>query len=156
MLRSDSPDETERIGRRLAGGLARGTVVLLRGELGAGKTVLARGIARGLGVTRRVASPTYTYITEYREAAPPLFHMDLYRLLDTDAGGEDLGVEDYLGQGGVVLIEWPEAAPDLLPAARLEVTLEHAGEFQRRVIIRAEGATEAAALTSLREALGAD
>ena len=149
LLPSHAPAETERIGRRLSGGLSPGTIVLLRGEIGAGKTVLARGIARGLGVVRRVTSPTYTFIAEYPEAVPPLFHMDLYRLLDTGEGVTDLGFDDYLERGGVVVVEWPAAAEARLPADRLEVHLEHAGESERRLAFRPFGAAAEAALQHL-------
>ncbi|HJO06563.1 MAG TPA: tRNA (adenosine(37)-N6)-threonylcarbamoyltransferase complex ATPase subunit type 1 TsaE [Chloroflexota bacterium] len=133
LLASHAPAETERLGWRLAVGLRPGMIVLLRGEIGTGKTVLTRGIARGLGVVRRVTSPTYTFIAEYPEADPPLFHMDLYRLLNAGESVVDLGFDDYLERGGVVVVEWPAAAAARLPADRLEIILEHVGEAERQL-----------------------
>jgi tRNA threonylcarbamoyladenosine biosynthesis protein TsaE len=150
LLASHAPAETERIGRRLAAGLSPGLIVLLRGEIGAGKTVLTRGIARGLGVAGRVASPTYTFVAEYPEAVPPLFHMDLYRLLDAGESVAELGFDDYLERGGVVVVEWPAAAAARLPLDRLEVRLEHAGELERSLSFRAFGDAAKAALLDLR------
>jgi len=103
---SNSPAETEALGERLAARLGPGTVVAFTGDLGAGKTAFTRGLARGLGVTERVTSPTFTIVNEY-EGRLPLFHFDMYRL-----GGEeelfDIGWEDYLARGGVCAVEWSE------------------------------------------------
>jgi tRNA threonylcarbamoyladenosine biosynthesis protein TsaE len=154
LLASHAPAETERIGRRLAAGLSPGMIVLLRGEIGTGKTVLTRGIARGLGVVGRVASPTYTFIAEYPEAVPPLFHMDLYRLLDAGESVAGLGFDDYLERGGVVVVEWPAAAAAHLPVDRLEVRLEHAGELERNVTFRPFGDAAEAALQALHGSPG--
>jgi tRNA threonylcarbamoyladenosine biosynthesis protein TsaE len=149
LLASHAPVETERLGRRLAAGLRPGLIVLLRGEIGAGKTVLTRGIARGLGVVRRVTSPTYTFITEYPEAVPPLYHMDLYRLLDADESVAELGFDDYLERGGIIVVEWPEAAAQRLPGDCLEIHLEHVGKLERKLVFRPFGEAAAAALEHL-------
>lgn len=102
--------ETENIGEQFAKSLKPGTVVALRGEMGAGKTVFVRGVARGLGISGRVTSPTYTIVNEYNGEIP-LFHFDLYRLGSVDELFE-IGFDDYLGRGGVCLIEWFEKAED--------------------------------------------
>ncbi len=110
-----TPDEaaTEALGRQLAGKLTGGELVALHGDLGAGKTVFARGVARGLGVFVPVTSPTFTILQEYVGDSLRLYHVDLYRL----HGVEDalsFGLEDYLDDNaGVTLIEWPERAPEL-------------------------------------------
>lgn len=88
-------------------------MVCLEGELGAGKTVFAAGVARGLGVDEHVTSPTYPIVAEYR-GSMPLFHLDLYRIKDS-AEARDTGLEDYIGNAGVTLIEWPSRAEDILP-----------------------------------------
>lgn len=117
-----SSKETEKFGRLLGSLLRPGDVVCLYGELGAGKTVLARGIARGLGVEGPVTSPTFTLINEYAGRLP-FFHMDMYRL----AGPQeisDLGCEEYFYGEGVTVIEWPERIEEVLPSERLNVYLK--------------------------------
>ena len=101
--------------------LSPGQVVCLQGELGAGKTVLAKGIARGLAVAAPVTSPTFTLINEYL-GRYPLYHMDFYRLSDP-LELEDLGYSEFFYGAGVTLIEWPERAGELLPDARLDVVI---------------------------------
>jgi tRNA threonylcarbamoyladenosine biosynthesis protein TsaE len=111
-----SQTETEAVGRELAARLTAGSVVLLFGELGAGKTALVRGLAEGLGVTPdEVSSPTFTLMQEYRGGRLPLIHVDLYRL-DDPREIDDLGLEE-LGEGAVLAIEWAEKLP---AAARLQ------------------------------------
>ncbi len=134
---SRSEGETEALGTRLAGVLTPGAVVALYGDLGAGKTAFARGLARGLGVTGRVTSPTFTIVNEY-EGTLPLFHFDLYRL----GGSEelfDIGWEDYLTRGGVCVVEWSERADDVLADERcVRVELLRRDEPDTRTI-RIEG-----------------
>lgn len=116
-----SAAETERIGALLGQKLERGMVVVLTGELGAGKTAFARGVARGLGVRDPVTSPTFTLIQEYTGRLP-LYHFDVYRLQEP---GElaDLGYDEYLEGDGVCLIEWGDLVRELLPPTYLEVHL---------------------------------
>lgn len=125
-------EETAAAGERLAARLGPGDVVLLYGELGAGKTAFVRGLARGLGAPEsEVSSPTFTLVQEYAGRVP-LFHVDLYRLEPKEV--EDLGLEELVSGDGVVAIEWAErwhARPD----DAIEVRLEHAGEDQRRIIV---------------------
>ncbi|MDR1948011.1 MAG: tRNA (adenosine(37)-N6)-threonylcarbamoyltransferase complex ATPase subunit type 1 TsaE [Spirochaetaceae bacterium] len=132
---STAPGETMAWGERIGRLLPRGSVVALRGGLGAGKTCFAKGIARGLGVDEEITSPTYTIISEY-EGSLPLYHIDAYRL----AGDEDfcaLGAEELLYGNGVSVIEWSERIPRSIPAGAVFVELEFAGEEKRKIRIRA-------------------
>ena len=128
-----SETETAAIGRELAASLAAGDVVLLFGDLGAGKTAFVRGLADGLGVQRdEVSSPTFTLIHEYRGGRLPLFHVDLYRLNDAREIDE-LGLEEF-GTGAIVAIEWAEKLPRP-PENPVTVRIEHGDGDTRRVSI---------------------
>lgn len=124
----------ERLGRDLAAQARAGDVILLIGDLGAGKTTLARSVIRALGVTEDVPSPTFTLVQTYdgeNDTGPlPVYHFDLYRL-DDAADVQELDLEDALDTG-LSLIEWPEVARDLLPEARLEVHLAAGPDAQSR------------------------
>jgi tRNA threonylcarbamoyladenosine biosynthesis protein TsaE len=131
---TSSPEETARIARRLAVELKGGSVVALTGPLGSGKTVFVKGLASGLGLSRRQAtSPTFSLINEYG-GEPPLFHVDLYRL-EGGAEVQELGLEEYFEGPGIVAVEWAEKAADLLPANRVIVRIRRLGSRQRRVTI---------------------
>jgi tRNA threonylcarbamoyladenosine biosynthesis protein TsaE len=133
---TNSPEETAALGRQLAPSLGADSVVLLLGDLGAGKTVFVRGLAQGLGASPAdVSSPTFTLIQEYRSGRIPLLHVDLYRL-NNPQEVEDLGLEE-LGNGAVVAIEWAEKLPRTPPGA-ISVSIEHLGEGERRVTIECE------------------
>lgn len=114
--------ETLRLGGALARGLEPGMVVYLRGELGAGKTSLARGILRGLGFGNKVKSPTYTLVEAYKVSRLYLYHFDFYRLEDPRAW-IDAGFRDDFNEHTVCLVEWPEKAGGTLPAADLDIAL---------------------------------
>ena len=126
---------TEALGARIAGGLAPGDAVLLSGELGAGKSVLARAILRSLGVNEHVPSPTFTLAQAYETDRLMLHHFDLYRIERT-RDLDELGIEDALDEGAI-LVEWPERAPGLFPAESLNITLETTSESARRAHITA-------------------
>jgi len=129
--------QTQRVGARLGELLEAGDVVLLEGELGAGKTVFAQGVARGLGIEDPVTSPTFTLIHEY-EGRLPLYHADLYRL----AGAADalgIGLEEYLWGDGVTLIEWPDRAIGLVPDVHLTVALRPISDTKRAIRLSAAG-----------------
>lgn len=130
---SGSAEETERIGAILGRLLGPGDFVALRGELGAGKTMFAKGVAKGMGVgvAAPVVSPTYTLLNIH-SGRIPLYHFDLYRLCGDD-DVIDLGFIDYFSGDGVSLVEWPERLSSELPVARLEVSLSYLGETERRV-----------------------
>jgi tRNA threonylcarbamoyladenosine biosynthesis protein TsaE len=133
---SDSAAETEAIGARVAAGLEPGDVVLIQGELGAGKTTLVRGAARALGVRQPVTSPTFTIGQRY-QAPVPIAHLDLYRVPGLAGEDPDL-LSDYLRADTIAFVEWPEGGEELLGAfARIaaRVRLEHAGGERRRVSI---------------------
>jgi tRNA threonylcarbamoyladenosine biosynthesis protein TsaE len=129
---TSGPTETEDVGARLAATLTPGDVVLVSGEVGAGKTTLVRGACRALGVTSAVVSPTFTIGRRYDEGRLPVSHLDLYRL----AGLEDEDpalLADYLAPDRVAFVEWPEHAETRIPGVMLQVALAHAGG-DRRVI----------------------
>lgn len=124
------------LGRALGDAAFPGAVFALVGDLGAGKTVLARGIAAGLGVTRGVASPTFVLMATHLDGRLPLWHADLYRL----TSGDDLvtvGLADAFEGGGVVIVEWADRFPDALPEDRLDVVLT--GEEGRTITLTARG-----------------
>ena len=108
-----SAAETELLGASLAARLLPGDVIAFRGDLGAGKTAFTRGLARGLGITEAVTSPTYTIVNEYPQGRLPLFHFDMYRLHDAEELF-DLGWEDYLARDGVCAVEWSENVREAL------------------------------------------
>lgn len=120
--RFENENETKEFAKELATHLNPSTTILLEGELGAGKTTFAKGVAEGLGIDRIIKSPTYTLIREYKEGHLPLYHMDLYRLEET--GAEELGLDEYFESDGVCLVEWASFAPDEMPEKHLTITLE--------------------------------
>ncbi len=124
--------ETERFGSALAERLAAGDVVALTGDLGAGKTTLAKAVARGLGVTETLTSPTFTIVQEYETGRLPLYHFDVYRVHDEDELFE-IGFDDYLHAGGVCLIEWADLISDLLPERTIRIALSYGGSENERI-----------------------
>ena len=131
---TNSPEQTEEVGAALSKVLSPGTVIAYRGDLGAGKTAFTRGLARGLGVTDPVTSPTYTIVNEYLGGRMPLFHFDMYRLHSADDLW-DIGWEDYLERGGICAVEWSENVAGAMEDA-ITVTIEKLGEDSRRITIR--------------------
>ena len=130
---TNSAEETERLGQRLGETLRGGEVVAYLGELGAGKTAFTRGLARGLDISMRVTSPTYTIVNEYTGGRLPLFHFDMYRL-----GSEeelfDIGWEDYLARGGVCAVEWSENVSGAMEDA-ITVQIEKTSDEGRKITI---------------------
>jgi tRNA threonylcarbamoyladenosine biosynthesis protein TsaE len=126
------PDEqaTLRLGERLAKGIAPGRVLHLRGDLGSGKTTLARGLLRALGHTGRIKSPTYTLVELYSFSSLNLYHFDLYRFKDRTEWLNS-GFREYFNADSACLVEWPERAGNLLSAPDLEVRLEFDGSGRR-------------------------
>jgi tRNA threonylcarbamoyladenosine biosynthesis protein TsaE len=131
-IETSAPAETESLGGELARGLKDGEVVLVRGELGAGKTTLVRGAARALGVEDPVTSPTFSIGHRYAGAQVTVSHLDLYRLAGLDQEDPEL-LADYLGPGRIAFVEWPEETHSALDGARLRVTISHAGGDRRRI-----------------------
>lgn len=136
---SHSPEETEQLGEQLGRTLRPGSVVAYRGGLGMGKTAFTRGLARGLGCTCRVTSPTFTIVNEY-SGVLPLFHFDMYRL---DSSDElfDIGWEDYLSRGGVCAVEWSERVEGALPDDALWVSIARGNGENDRIITVTGGET---------------
>ena len=135
VYRTENTAQTEALGQKLGSTLAPGSVVAFRGGLGMGKTAFTRGLARGLGCTGRVTSPTFTIVNEYRGNIP-LFHFDMYRL-DSSDDLFDIGWEDYLGRGGVCAVEWSERVDDALPEDTILVDISRGsgGENDRVITI---------------------
>ena len=132
---TNSEEETEALGVRLAGRWGPGAVVAFTGDLGAGKTAFTRGLARGLGIGERVTSPTFTIVNEYEGGRLPLFHFDLYRLGSSDELF-DIGWEDYLSRGGICAVEWSENAALEEDAVSVDI---RRGETDSRRVITVEG-----------------
>lgn len=156
-LVSQSPEQTRRIGASLAALLTGGEVVGLQGELGTGKTCLVQGMARGLGITGPVTSPSFTLIQEHpvrRGAIRKLFHVDLYRLTRPLEEVEGIGLGEFLGAPGTVtVIEWAERIETFLPRDRLWVRLEHLDPVKRMVRIQGRGANSQALIQEFRRRL---
>ena len=127
------PEETEAVGEALGRIVQAGTVIAYQGDLGAGKTAFTRGLARGLGATEQVTSPTYTIVNEYLTGRLPLFHFDMYRLHDAEDLW-DIGWEDYLDRNGVCAVEWSETVRQALDDC-IRVTIEKTGENTRKITL---------------------
>ncbi|HUG33573.1 MAG TPA: tRNA (adenosine(37)-N6)-threonylcarbamoyltransferase complex ATPase subunit type 1 TsaE [Anaerolineales bacterium] len=131
-MKSLSPDQTRRLGEQLGGTLQTGDVICLQGDLGAGKTTFVQGIAQGWGSVDSVSSPTFILVNVYRRAdGSQLFHMDAYRL-DSTPEAEELDLDSMLAQGALI-IEWPERMGEIIPAERLWIRFDHAGEEVREL-----------------------
>ncbi len=139
MVITNSASETRELGVRLAEQLKAGDVILMDGELGAGKSELARGVAKGLGVQETVTSPSFTILNVYESGRVPLYHFDWYRLESAEEIFE-LGMDEYLGGDGVALVEWPDRCPDAIPEDFLRIRIEATGENTRRITEEAYGA----------------
>jgi len=136
--RTRSPEETKELGRSLAEQLEPGSLVAFIGSLGSGKTVLIQGICSGLGVERKVTSPTFVIINEYpgRLSGSPIwvYHFDLYRLENVDEFIK-LGFEEYFYGNGITLIEWAEKVKEFLPKKRIEISLKIISENEREITV---------------------
>ena len=147
---SNSSTETKKIGTRLGRLLKAGDVVALRGELGSGKTTLAKGIARGLGIDgeKEVASPTFVLIHEY-EGREKIFHIDWYRLKAVEQA-DRLFAEECFSSEAVTLVEWAERGKKILPKGRLEIRLSHKGPDTRLIEVASKGKKYGDLLKALR------
>lgn len=128
-----SREETSALAESFADKLNGGEVIALKGDIGVGKTVFTKGLAKGLGVSSNVTSPTFNIVRQY-QGRLPLFHFDVYRISDIDEMFE-IGFEEYLDGEGVVVIEWPELIQELIPQDAIRVTIEREGEESRRISI---------------------
>jgi tRNA threonylcarbamoyladenosine biosynthesis protein TsaE len=113
-----------------------GMVICLNGELGSGKTVFVKGFAKALGIQETVTSPTFSLVKEYHDGEMPLFHMDVYRMEDSK---ENFGLDDYLNQDGICIIEWPEMIEGQLPEERLDIKIKITGENTRVLVLTPHG-----------------
>lgn len=128
-----SAEETQSFASRLAKELKPGDVLCLRGGLGAGKTAFTQGLARGLGVSEYVTSPTFTIVNVYESGSMPLYHFDVYRIADSDEMYE-IGYDEYIYGEGVSVIEWPQLIEDILPEERYDVIIEKLDDENGRKI----------------------
>ena len=130
---TENEEQTMNLAKKLAELLEPGMTLLLEGNLGAGKTTFTKGIGEGLGVKRIIKSPSYTIIREYQDGRLPLYHVDLYRLDESEAS--ELGLEEYFEGNGITVVEWSSVAPAELPAERLEIRLKtDVNHFEQREI----------------------
>lgn len=132
---SQGEEETARFAGRLAEHLKGGDVLALEGDLGAGKTTFTKGLAKGLGVTRTVNSPTFTIIKEY-QGRLPLYHMDVYRVSESE---EDLGFDEYFAGEGVTVVEWAHLIKNQLPEELLSIYIYRMDDYSRRFVLEAHG-----------------
>jgi tRNA threonylcarbamoyladenosine biosynthesis protein TsaE len=151
---SHAQEETQRLGRLLGERAGPGDLVLLVGELGAGKTCLTQGIAWGLGVLEYARSPTFILVAQY-QGRVPVNHVDLYRVESVEEA-LDLGLDDYLCNGGVTVVEWADRALGAFPDERLQVSLEQVDEATRRLRFEAHGARYEELLEEMADAAGLD
>jgi tRNA threonylcarbamoyladenosine biosynthesis protein TsaE len=138
-FQTHSAEETTELGRRLASELTSGSIVLLRGDLGAGKTTMVKGIAEGFNAAKAedVTSPTFTLIHEYRGPAVTLYHIDLYRI-DTQRELDTLALDDLMTSQSILLIEWGEKFERFAKERDVEIAIEHRGGDDRVITIKAE------------------
>jgi len=131
-----SDSETRQLGFNIAKKLPLGSVVLLTGDLGAGKTTFTRGVAESFEITDKITSPTFNIMKVYLKGTTPLIHIDAYRLKDMN---HDIGLDEYIGyESGVTLIEWPEFIKELLPINCYEINITNKGDDVREIIIKGE------------------
>lgn len=142
---TDSIEETHALGKKIGENVSENMVILLSGDLGAGKTTLTQGIAKGLGIRRNVTSPTFTILKVYR-GRMPLYHIDAYRL---EGVTQDLGFEELLEDEGLTVIEWSQFIPGIIPDEYLSVAIHLMDEDRRELVFEAHGADYEALLEEI-------
>ena len=135
-IQTHSEDETIELAENFESEKFPNMVICLNGDLGAGKTLFTKGIAKGLGIDEPITSPTFTIIKEYESGEMPLYHMDVYRL---DGVTDGIGIEEYFTKNGIVVIEWANTIQDILPDERLEIKFKVVDENKRTLIITPYG-----------------
>ncbi|USK34148.1 tRNA (adenosine(37)-N6)-threonylcarbamoyltransferase complex ATPase subunit type 1 TsaE [Bacillus sp. F19] len=135
-VKTNSPDETTKLAVRLGELVKPGDVITLEGDLGAGKTTFTKGLAKGMGIRKNVNSPTFTIMKEYREGRLPLYHMDVYRMEDSD---EDLGFDEFFEGEGVTVVEWAHLIQEQLPPDRLGIRILRVDDESREIIFEPIG-----------------
>lgn len=150
---SHSPAQTRRFGARLGLLLRAGDLVCLEGHLGTGKTCLVQGIGEGMGVAGPITSPTFTLVAEYQPPPPfpTLYHIDLYRLEAPVEEALAFGLEDYVLDDGICVIEWADRVQPILPEERLWISLRHLDVSKRGILLRATGARPRQLLQAFRQ-----
>lgn len=145
---SKSKEETIKIGELVASKLEPNFVILLTGDLGAGKTTFTQGVANGLGIKGKIISPTFNILKCYFNSKLNLYHIDAYRLEDND---KDIGLEEFIDGDGVCLIEWPKYISNLLPDEYLEIKISNLGDDNRKLEICANSEKYAGIVEILKE-----
>jgi tRNA threonylcarbamoyladenosine biosynthesis protein TsaE len=135
-VKTNSPDETTKLAVRLGELVKPGDVITLEGDLGAGKTAFTKGLAKGMGIRKNVNSPTFTIMKEYRDGRLPLYHMDVYRMDDSD---EDLGFDEFFEGEGVTVVEWAHLIQEQLPPNRLGIRILRVEDESREIIFEPIG-----------------
>lgn len=133
---SHSAEQTMEFAKKIAARLERGAVITLEGDLGAGKTTFTKGLALGLGVKRTVNSPTFTIIKEYTDGTLPLYHMDVYRLEESE---EDLGFDEYFHGDGITVVEWAQFIEEQIPEELLHINILYVNENERKIVLEPKG-----------------
>lgn len=123
IIETNSARETFALGEKIGKNALPGQIYTLSGDLGVGKTVFTQGVAKGIGISEPVSSPTFTIVQEYEEGRMPFYHFDVYRIGDIEEM-EEIGYDDYFFGEGICLIEWAELIQDILPEKRIRVTIE--------------------------------
>jgi len=132
-IATNNEEETIKVAKKLTSYLKPGMILLLKGDLGAGKTTFTKGIGEGLNVGRIIKSPTYTIVREYPNGEIPLYHVDLYRLTENEV--PELGLDEYFEGDGISVVEWPSVAPEDLPENHLEIELKREVESPEKRMI---------------------
>ena len=133
VILTHNQEETKEVGHKLAALLPNGSVVLLRGDLGAGKTTLVRGVADALGITEKITSPTFNIMKLYLKGTKPLVHIDAYRLEENNA---DIGLDEFIGiDKGLTFIEWPDYIANLIPDNAINITITNKSDDNREITI---------------------
>ena len=128
-----SQEDTKEVGHKLAALLPNGSVVLLKGDLGAGKTTLVRGVAEALNINEKITSPTFNIMKLYLKGNKPLVHIDAYRLEDRN---EDIGLDEFIGiDRGLTFIEWPDYIAPLIPSDAITINIKNIGNDDREIIV---------------------